>query len=63
MDGVGESPPNFTLVHVVVELGKVQLRNDFLPSDAGLPSVSAESPLLLTLQTPSAARPSYADTP
>ena len=63
MDGVIENPPNSTLALVAVKLGKNQRLNDFPLSDAGLPSASAESLLLLVLQTPSVARLDFADSP
>jgi len=50
MDGVVENPPNSTLTLMAVELGRNQRLNSFLLSDAGLPSASAESLLLLVLQ-------------
>jgi len=63
MDDVVGNPPNSTLALVVVKLGKNQRLNDFLLSDVGLPSASAESLLLLVLQTPSVARLGFIDSP
>jgi len=63
MDGVVGNPPNSTLVLVAVKLGKSQRLNGFPLSDAGLPSASTESLLLLVLQTPSVARLDSADSP
>ena len=63
MDDVVGNPPNSTLALVVVKLGKNQRLNDFLLSDVGLPSASAESLLLLVLQTPSVARLGFVDSP
>jgi len=61
MDDVVGNPPNSTLALVVVKLGKNQLPNDFLLADAGLPSASTESPLLLVLQTSSVAKLGFVD--
>jgi len=63
MDDVVGNPPNSTLALVVVKLGKNQRLNDFLLADAGLPSASTESPLLLVLQTPSVVRLGFVDSP
>ena len=63
MDGIVGNPPNSTLALVVVKLGMNQRPNGFLLSDAELPSASAESLLLLVLQTPSVARLDSTDSP
>jgi len=52
-----------SLALVVVELGKNPLLNDFLLADARLPNASAESPLLIVLQTPSVTRLGFVDSP
>jgi len=61
MDDAVGNPLNSTLALVVVKLGKNQWLSGFLLSDAGLPSASAESPLLLVLQTLSIARLGFVD--
>jgi len=63
MDDALGNPPNSTLALVVVKLGKNQWPNGFLLSDARLPSASAESLLLLALQTPSVAKLDFVDSP
>jgi len=47
MDDAVENPPNSTLAHVMVELGKNRLLNGFLLSSVRLPNASIELALLL----------------